>query len=142
MDDEQAAGPGTGTSVPPTPPASDAPEPGQPKKKFRFPTAFTVLAAVLVLVWIASFFVPAGAYDTDPQTGSPVPGPYHKLPSCQPETPRSPVLPRRREAAKELETAAPPVAAALPPGTPCADKSFPFRFKQLWDSTPNGLYGV
>ena len=59
MDDEQAAGPGTGTSVPPTPPASDAPEPGQPKKKFRFPTAFTVLAAVLLLVWIATFFVPA-----------------------------------------------------------------------------------
>ena len=51
-------------------------------KRFKFPTAFTVLAAVLLLVWIASFFVPAGAYKTDPSTGAPVPGTYHKLPSC------------------------------------------------------------
>ena len=121
---------------------TEEPQAEAPKRKFKFPTAFTVLAAVLLLVWIASFFVPAGAYDINPQTASPVPGTYHKLPSCTPETPRSPVLPRRREAAKELETAAPPVAAALPPGTPCVDKSFTFRFKQLWISTPNGLYGV
>lgn len=31
-----------------------------PFREIQFPTAFTVLAAVLVLVWIASFFVPAG----------------------------------------------------------------------------------
>ena len=122
--------------------SEETPAQGSASRKFRFPTAFTVLAAVLVLVWIASFFVPAGVYDTNPKTGAPVPGTYHKLPSCQPETPRSPVLPRRREQSKELETAAPPVAQTLPPGTPCADKSFTFRFKQLWDSTPNGLYGV
>ena len=122
--------------------SEETPAQGSASRKFRFPTAFTVLAAVLVLVWVASFFVPAGAYDTNPKTGAPVPGTYHKLPSCQPETPRSPVLPRRREQSKELETAAPPVAQTLPPGTPCADKSFTFRFKQLWDSTPNGLYGV
>lgn len=28
-------------------------------RKIRFPTEFTVLAAVLLFVWIASFFVPA-----------------------------------------------------------------------------------
>jgi uncharacterized ion transporter superfamily protein YfcC len=121
---------------------TEEPQAEAPKRKFKFPTAFTVLGAVLLLVWIASFFVPAGAYDINAQTAAPVPGTYHKLPSCTPETPRTPVLPRRREAAKELETAAPPVAAALPPGTPCVDKSFTFRFKQLWISTPNGLYGV
>src|SRR2546426_720022 len=42
-------------------------------KQFKFPTAFTVLAAVLALVWVASFFVPAGAYETDPKSGGPVP---------------------------------------------------------------------
>ena len=37
--------------------------PAEPEKKpLKFPTAFTVLAAVLLLVWVASFFVPAGAY--------------------------------------------------------------------------------
>ena len=101
-----------------------------------------MLAAVLVLVWIASFFVPAGAYDINPQTASPVPGRTTSCPRASRRLRAPPVLPRRREAAKELETAAPPVAAALPPGTPCVDKSFTFRFKQLWDSTPNGLYGV
>jgi hypothetical protein len=51
-------------------------------RTFRFPTAFTVLFTVLILVWIASFFVPAGVYKTDPQTGATIPGTYHKLPSC------------------------------------------------------------
>ena len=51
-------------------------------KTLKFPTAFTVLAAVLVLVWVASFFVPAGAYQTDPKTAGPKPGTYHELPSC------------------------------------------------------------
>lgn len=38
-----------------------APGAGQAARRFRFPTAFTVLAAVLAIVWIASFFVPAGS---------------------------------------------------------------------------------
>ena len=96
--------------APPPPPAD---EPRQ-EKKFKFPTAFTVLAIVLLLVWIASFFVPAGRYATNAATGSPVPGTYHKLANCS-------------------------VAA---PGTPCVDTSFTFRFKQLWNAPPNGLYGV
>ena len=62
---------------------STTPAPGtdvRPERKFKFPTAFTVLAGVLLLVWIASFFVPAGAYKSD-TGGAPVPGTYHKLPS-------------------------------------------------------------
>src|SRR3954453_6050756 len=97
--------PGSGQQEPPSP---------ETAKKFKFPTAFTVLAIVLLLVWIASFFVPAGTYSTDAATGGPKPGTYHKLANCS-------------------------VAAA---GATCVDTSFSFRFKQLWDAPPNGLYGV
>src|SRR6186997_1882302 len=69
------ADPGSGAEQPSAPPA-------EPARKFKFPTAFTVLAAVLLLVWIASFFIPAGRYTTDKETGAPVPGTYHELPSC------------------------------------------------------------
>jgi uncharacterized ion transporter superfamily protein YfcC len=83
-------------------------------KKLKFPTAFTVLAAVLLLVWVASFFVPAGAYETDPKTAGPVPGSYHELPSCS------------NAKGDEL----------------CVETSFDQRLKQLWIAPPNGLYGV
>jgi uncharacterized ion transporter superfamily protein YfcC len=106
------------TRQPPEAPAPSAeppipPEPeGPAKKTLRFPTAFTVLAAVLLLVWIAAFFVPAGAYDT--KDGGPVPGTYHRLPNC----------------------------STAPEGEQCVDTSAAFRFKQLWIAPPNGLYGV
>src|SRR6478752_7393536 len=89
--------------------------PGGPAtKKLKFPTAFTVLAAVLVLVWVASFFVPAGAYDIDPEAGGPIPGTYHELPSCS------------NAQGDEL----------------CVETAFDQRFKQLWIAPPNGLYGI
>ncbi len=91
------------------------PPPSEPSPKtFKFPTAFTVLAAVLLLVWIASFFVPAGAYDVDPQTDGPVPGTYRELPSCADAT------------GDEL----------------CVETGLDQRLKQLWIAPPNGLYGV
>ena len=65
--------------------SEETPAQGGAPRKFKFPTAFTVLAAVLVLVWIASFFVPAGAYDIDPQTGGADPG----------HVPQASVLPTR-----------------------------------------------
>ena len=84
------------------PPRSGEPtEPAEPGKKLRFPTAFTVLALILLAVWIASFFVTAGAYDSD-KDGAPVPGTYHKLPNC----------------------------SSAPEGAKCVDTSFSFRFKQ------------
>jgi uncharacterized ion transporter superfamily protein YfcC len=92
---------------PTAPPASEA-------KKLKFPTAFTVLALVLLLVWIASFFVPAGAYDTDPDTGGPKPGTYAELPSCS------------NVSGDQL----------------CVETSFDQRLKQLWIAPPNGLYGI
>ena len=95
-------------------PREPDPPPSAPTRRFKFPTAFTVLAIVLVLVWIATFFVTPGVYAGDPVTGAPKPGTYHELPAC----------------------------STAPAGTLCADKSFTFRFKQLWDAPPNGLYGV
>src|SRR5881392_4254305 len=111
---------GTPTLDTPSPPDPEggAAQPSEPPKgkHFKFPTAFTVLAGVLLLVWIASFFVPAGAYRTDDQTGGPVPGTYAELPACD----------------------------DLPADTTkqCLDESLRSRFKQLWISIPNGLYGV
>lgn len=94
------------------PPVATAPPPEE-RKPFRFPTAFTVLAAVLLLVWVATFFVPAGAYQLD-KAGGPKPGTYHRLRSC----------------------------SDVDPGVQCVNTSFTFRFKQLWDAPPHGLYGV
>ncbi len=100
------------TSRPPET-AVPAPVDNEPRK-LKFPTAFTVLAAVLLLVWVASFFVPAGAYTLDPKTGGPKPGTYHELPSCSHAT-----------------------GDAL-----CVETAFDQRLKQLWIAPPNGLYGV
>ena len=139
----------SGASTLPAPPAPEeagasSPPPEPTKKSFRFPTAFTVLAAVLLLVWIASFFVPAGIYTTNPSTGSPVPGTYHTLPSCSAVAAGGAAL--DVESAAETGTA-PADAASAPtavpvPGENCVDTSLTYRFKQLWNAPPNGLYGV
>ena len=114
-------------------------------RKLRFPTAFTVLAAVLALVWIASFFVPAGTYNKDPATGAPIPGTYHELPSCSALAATAPALdvPSPGETGTApADAAQAPGAIETKPGENCVDTSFSFRFKQLWDAPPNGLYGV
>src|SRR3954452_3440184 len=85
-----------------------------PPKQLKFPTAFTVLAAVLVLVWVASFFVPAGAYKIDAKSGGPVPGSYRELPSCS------------NAQGDEL----------------CVETAFAQRLKQLFIAPANGLYGL
>jgi uncharacterized ion transporter superfamily protein YfcC len=116
----------------------------EPKKPFKFPTAFTVLGAVLLLVWIASFFVPAGKYTTD-SSGSPVPGTYHELPSCSAVAAGGEALvvesPGETGVAPADAQHAPGAVEAKP-GENCVDTSFTYRFKQLWDAPPNGLYGV
>jgi uncharacterized ion transporter superfamily protein YfcC len=125
--------------------AAEAPAAETPSKSFKFPTAFTVLAAVLLLVWLAAFFVPAGVYKTDPSTGSPVPGTYHELHSCSAPATTDPSL----NVESPTESGEAPADAAYAPGAtlgeaglPCVDQSLSFRFKQLWDSPSNGLYGV
>jgi uncharacterized ion transporter superfamily protein YfcC len=119
-------------------------EPAAPEKRFRFPTAFTVLAAVLLLVWVASFFVPAGRYEL--KDGSPVPGTYHKLPSCSAVAAGGSALvvesPGETGTAPADAEQAPTAHVVPEPGVNCVDTSFTYRFKQLWIAPPNGLYGV
>jgi uncharacterized ion transporter superfamily protein YfcC len=49
------------------------------KKKFTFPSAFTILFLLLVVIAAATWIVPAGTYDYDAE-GAPIPGTYHTLP--------------------------------------------------------------
>ena len=133
----------------PTPPPGEqqvSPPPDQPAKKFKFPTAFTVLAAVLLLVWIASFFIPAGRYNTNAQTGAPIPGTYHELPSCSAVAAGGAALvvpsPGETGTAPADAQSAPGAKVTPAPGVNCVDTAFTYRFKQLWNAPPNGLYGV
>jgi len=48
------------------------------RRKFRFPSAFTVLFLVTIAVWVLAFIIPTGAYRTDPETGGPIPGSYER----------------------------------------------------------------
>ena len=50
------------------------------KRKFTFPSAFTVLFIVLVVIAAATWLIPAGSYDYDAD-GAPVPNTYHSVPA-------------------------------------------------------------
>jgi uncharacterized ion transporter superfamily protein YfcC len=55
--------------------------PEEPKKgRFQLPSAYTILFGLIVVVAIATWFVPAGDYDVD-EVGSPIPGTYHEVES-------------------------------------------------------------
>ena len=58
--------------------AATTPEPS--KKKFTFPTAFTILFILLILIAIATWIIPAGSYDYNAD-GEPIPGTYHQVES-------------------------------------------------------------
>ena len=60
-------------------PADTAGHEPSERKPLRFPTAFTVLAAVLLVVWGLSFVIPSGTYETDADTGGPKPGTYAQI---------------------------------------------------------------
>lgn len=52
---------------------------GEAKKKgFQFPSPLTILVLVIVLTWIAAFFIPAGEYQRDAD-GSPIAGSYQQI---------------------------------------------------------------
>jgi uncharacterized ion transporter superfamily protein YfcC len=51
----------------------------QPKRKFIFPTAFTILFILLVVIALATWLIPAGSYDYNAD-GEPIPGTYHQVP--------------------------------------------------------------
>jgi uncharacterized ion transporter superfamily protein YfcC len=48
------------------------------KKRFTLPSAYTILFALIVLAAIATWLVPAGAYDLT-EDGQPIPGSYHEV---------------------------------------------------------------
>ncbi|KOU89247.1 C4-dicarboxylate ABC transporter [Streptomyces sp. XY66] len=56
---------------------TDSGAPDAPRRRLRFPSAFTVLFVVTVAVWALTFVIPAGRYDTE--DGSPLPGTYHSV---------------------------------------------------------------
>ncbi len=48
------------------------------KKGFKFPTAYTILFLLIIIVVIATWVVPAGQYDRN-EEGEPIPGSYHRV---------------------------------------------------------------
>ena len=60
-------------------PSTEPSAPSDEQKPRRFPTAFTVLAAVLLAVWALSFVIPSGTYQVDSETGGPKPGTYQEI---------------------------------------------------------------
>lgn len=62
-----------------TDPDSTDETPAEPKRRFKFPTAFTVLFFVLVLVWVLTFIVKPGSYSyvsCDGGSPKPIPGTF------------------------------------------------------------------
>jgi uncharacterized ion transporter superfamily protein YfcC len=59
---------------------SDQTTPVQESKAGRFtlPSAYTILFALIVVMAIATWIIPAGSYDLDKQ-GAPIPGSYHEV---------------------------------------------------------------
>ena len=55
-----------------------AAQPVAEKKKFTFPSAFTILFLLLIVIALATWVVPAGSYDYD-EEGAPIPGTYHTV---------------------------------------------------------------
>jgi uncharacterized ion transporter superfamily protein YfcC len=62
---------GTPSGAPAEPPTTD-----EEPRRFRFPSAFTVLFGVTIAVWLLAFVVPTGSYRVDADTGRPIPGSY------------------------------------------------------------------
>ena len=50
------------------------------EQKSAFPSAITILAMVIVAVWIAAFFIPSGKYQFD-ESNRPIPGSYAQVES-------------------------------------------------------------
>lgn len=50
------------------------------KKGFKFPSAYTILFLLIILVVIATWIVPAGQYEVN-EAGEPIPGTYHEVES-------------------------------------------------------------
>ena len=67
----------TQVTPPPEPPTEL-----ESKGRLRFPSAYTVLALVTLLIWVLAFIIPAGEYRLD-ENGAPFPGTYREIPAPQ-----------------------------------------------------------
>ena len=116
-----------------------------PPKTFKFPTAFTVLA--LVLAPRVDRVVLRSRRDVQTKDAT--------ARRCRAPTTSSRPAPRSPPAATALVVDSPGETGVAPadarrrraPRSParasnCVDTSFTYRFKQLWNAPPNGLYGV
>ena len=56
--------------------ATASPEPG--RSRFALPSAYTILFVLIVITALATWIIPAGAYETDAD-GEPIPGSYHQV---------------------------------------------------------------
>ena len=52
--------------------------PPENRPRFRLPSAYTILFALIVVMAIATWIIPAGAYKLDKE-GAPIPGTYHEV---------------------------------------------------------------
>jgi len=57
--------------------ATTAP-PAEPKRGFKLPSAYTILFALIFLMALATWLIPAGAYQLDKE-GAPIPGTYSEV---------------------------------------------------------------
>lgn len=55
------------------------PAPQQERRGFAFPSAYTILFLLLIVVAVLTWVIPAGQYDRNPQ-GEPIPNTYHSVP--------------------------------------------------------------
>src|SRR5262245_12903910 len=62
----------------------------KPKRHFVFPTAYTILALLIIVMAALTFIIPAGKYDLD-ENGAPIPGTYHQVES-NPQNLRAAIL--------------------------------------------------
>ena len=58
-------------------PATPAPAPA-PKSRFALPSAYTILFALIIVAALATWIIPAGAYNLN-AAGEPIPGTYHEV---------------------------------------------------------------
>ncbi len=54
------------------------PDAEEPRRGFALPSAYTILFALIVLMAIATWIIPAGAYELD-ENGQPIPGTYSQV---------------------------------------------------------------
>jgi uncharacterized ion transporter superfamily protein YfcC len=72
-----AGAPAAAQQVGSSPAASPEAESGQ--RKFTFPSAYTILFLLLIVMAVLTWIIPAGRYDLNAD-GAPIPGTYHNVP--------------------------------------------------------------